>query len=104
MAFEGDFEKLDVEIQGQVRAISLSDFDTVTKINRAEMTVDDIKGFLARTANKVKASDKIVDEHYDSDLNRTMFQEYWTDLSEFTKKDKKSTAATANKGKFHSRA
>jgi hypothetical protein len=35
-AFDGNFDKLDIEIKAQVRAISLKDYKTSTRINRGE--------------------------------------------------------------------
>ena len=87
-AFDGNFDKLDIEIKAQVRAISLKDYKTSTRINRGEWSQDDIKDYLARTDANQKQFDPYYESGYDTELNRTMFQEFWTDLSEFKKQTK----------------
>lgn len=91
MAFQGDFEKIDDEIQVQLRALLKNDFDTIDKLKRQEMSKDDIKYYLADNFQKRELDMDRQDQQsdYDTDLNRTLFQEYWTDLSEFKKKPAK---------------
>ena len=47
------------------------------------MTADEQRWYLLDDKEKAKEKDEMTDpaDNYDSDLNRTLFQEFWTDLS-----------------------
>ena len=79
MVFQGDFEKLDDEIKVQVKAIQNNDVETMRRIHTQEMSIDEQKIYLMDDAGKFRAM-KEKEEAYDSDLDRTMFQEYWQEL------------------------
>ncbi len=79
MAFKGDSEKLDDEIKVQVKALQSNDVDTMRRIHTQEMSIDEQKVYLMDDATKLRKQ-KEKEEAYDSDLDRTMFQEFWSDL------------------------
>ena len=92
MAFQGEFAKVDDEIKCQLKALVNNDFETFHKIRQSEMSKDDIKYYLAdATMKKELDLEKPVnlESDYDSDMNRSMYQEFWTDLSEFKEKPTK---------------
>ena len=67
------------------------------------MTADEQRWYLLDDKEKAKEKDEMTDpaDNYDSDLNRTLFQEFWTDLSQFKKKPKirgKSVARGSSQG------
>mmetsp|Transcript_4421 Transcript_4421/g.6475 ORF Transcript_4421/g.6475 Transcript_4421/m.6475 type:complete len:189 (+) Transcript_4421:429-995(+) len=79
MAFKGDFEKLDDEIKVQVKALHHSDVETMRRIHTQEMSIDEQKIYLMDDATKLRKL-KEKEEAYDSDLDRTLYQEFWSEL------------------------
>ena len=55
------------------------------------MAQHEIEFYLADDAKQkeIKYNEQGVTEDYDSDLNRSLYQEFWTDLKEFKPKVKK---------------
>ena len=82
MAFQGDFEQIDDEIKVKIKALSISDFATLDKLEKKDMTREDMKIYVAddKTKRKLEMDQKDRESDYDSDLNRTMFMEFWRDL------------------------
>lgn len=82
MAFHGDFEQIDDEIKVKVKALSINDFETLDKINKKDMSREDMKIYVAedKLKRKLIMDKKDKESDYDSDLNRTMFMEFWRDL------------------------
>ena len=64
------------------------------------MTADDQRFYLLTEKQQAKEREKYDDpaDTYDSDLNRTLFQEFWTDLSEFKKKPKIRSSKSVIRG------
>ena len=86
MAFQGDFDRLDDEIKCQLRAIKNNDFETIKKIHASELTQDAIKKYIQKDdRDKGKISYDDDNAMYDSDLEKTMYQEFWQELREFNK-------------------
>ena len=73
MAFKGDFEKLDDEIKVQVKALAEDDIKTYNKLNAQEMSPDDQVYYLMTQKQKDKLKKDMDEDHYDTDLERTMF-------------------------------
>ena len=75
-----------------------NDLDIVKKVQNGEMSQGEIKYYLADAKTKKEIdSAKKEESEFDSDLNRSMYQEYWTDLKEFkTKKQMREAARKAN--------
>ena len=65
------------------------------------MTQDEIKYYLADTKTKRDIDLKKKEEsEFDSDLNRTMYQEYWTDLKEFKPKSSRKESHGKKSGQL----
>ena len=84
MAFDGDFANLDDEIKCQVRAIRNNDFEIIKRIHASTITADEIKRYIARDI-KDKGEMPAEADEWDSDLDRTMYQEFWGELREYKK-------------------
>lgn len=97
MAFQGDFKDVDDEIKVQVKALVNNDFTVIKKIQQQEMSKGEIQFYLADDFKKKELTqqDTGAASDYDSDLNRTMYKEFWTDLSEFKPKVNKRTASVS---------
>ena len=62
--------------------------ETFRKLRAQEMSQFDIEKYMmSDKANKIQEKEKA--EDYDSDLDRTLYQEFWSDLRTIHKKDKK---------------
>ncbi len=59
------------------------------------MTADEQKKYLMTDTKTEKLNEK--GEKYDSDLDRTMYQEYWSDLKNFKEQDKRSQSVVKEK-------
>ena len=90
MAFQGNFEKLDDEIKVQVKAIQKNDMETMRKVHAQEMTAEDCNFYLMDD-KKIAELQKEADDEYDQDLDRTMYQEFWSEIRKFKKIDKANT-------------
>ena len=106
MAFQGEFAKVDDEIKCQLKALVNNDLPTFQKLRQGEMNKEDIKYYLADTRMRKELDMEKpvnIESDYDSDMNRSMYQEFWTDLSEFKPKAKKKIGAFGGKSKSVSR-
>ena len=83
MAFQGDFDKVDDEIKVQLKALLKKDFKTLKRLQRQEMSRDEMKLYVAEGAAKreIEMNMKKFDSEYDTDINRTMYMEFWKDLN-----------------------
>ena len=79
MAFQGDFERLDEEIKVQVKALQQNDPETIRRLHAQEMTNDEFRSYIMTDKQK-ETIKKEKEDQYDSDLDRTLYQEYWSDL------------------------
>ena len=62
--------------------------ETFRRLRAQEMTQFDIEKYMMSGKDKdSKMKEKA--EEYDSDLDRTLYQEFWSDLREIHKKEKK---------------
>ena len=109
MAFQGDFEKVDESIKVQLKALVQNDYETIRKLQNSEMSNDDIKYYMADIKLKRQLDMERADKEesdYDTDMNRSMFQEFWGDLSEFKKKPAADGPGAPGKGKgpFHQKS
>ena len=59
------------------------------------MTADEQKKYLMTDTKTEMLNEK--GEKYDSDLDRTMYQEYWSDLKNFKEQDKRSQSVVKEK-------
>jgi len=71
------------------------------RVQDADMTQDEIRYYLADHKAKRDIDLKKKEEsEFDEDLNRTMFQEYWTDLKEFKPRNSKEDSQSRKAGKL----
>ena len=80
---------MDEGIKVQLKALIQNDYETIRKLQQQEMSNDDIKYYMAdhKLRKQLDMDRKEKEEsEYDTDMNRTMFREFWTDLKEFKKK------------------
>ena len=84
MAFQGNFEKLDDEIKVQVKALQQNDMEVIRKLHAQEMTTGECQRYLLddKARKDMEAEEQ---DGYDEDLDRTMYQEFWTELRDFKK-------------------
>lgn len=103
MAFKGDFEKIDDEIKARLKAIVNADHKTLEKLKKNELNPEELKFYIADKNSKLEMQlkqqelERVKREEYDTDMNRTLFNEYWTDLSEFKKPSKEDQEVKAPK-------
>eukprot|EP00347_Sterkiella_histriomuscorum_P023536 403334269 len=84
--FDMSFEQIDLELKAQLHALIEADHDTFRKLQCGEMSNDETKIYL-KTINLKDVSFNVDEKEekdslnkYDSDLNSTTYQEFWSDM------------------------